>query len=76
MVNPVLSPHFSSRKFSRFIFSPLFAHHQNTINLFWDDSKLTTYIDKCLQPLVDGLKDHPALGAWEVYGDVFFVDLI
>ncbi len=48
--------------------SPLHSSpvHQNTINLFWDDSKLTTYIDKCLQPMVEGLKDHPALGAWEV----------
>ena len=40
--------------------------NQNTINLFWDDSKLTSYLDTALVPMVRQLKDHPALGFWEV----------
>ena len=40
--------------------------NQKTINLFWDDSKLTSYLDTALVPMVRQLKDHPALGFWEV----------
>jgi len=38
-------------------------------NLFWDNSKLQTYIDKTLTPLVNGLKTKKALAAWEVVNE-------
>jgi len=42
---------------------------QETINLIWDDSKLDSYITNCLDELVTAVKDHPALGAWEVINE-------
>ena len=42
---------------------------QNTKNLYYDDSKLQSYIDNALVPMVNGLKDHPALMAWEVINE-------
>lgn len=33
--------------------------------LLYDNDKLQSYIDNALVPLVQGLKDHPALAAWE-----------
>ena len=48
------------------LFNGAVLRNQNTINLFWDDSKLETYINEALTPMVEGLKDHPALGFWEV----------
>jgi len=38
---------------------------QNYKDLFFDDAKLQAYIDNALIPMVNALKDHPALGAWE-----------
>ncbi|XP_057369994.1 mannan endo-1,4-beta-mannosidase-like [Daphnia carinata] len=43
--------------------------NQNTVNLFWDNSKLQTYIDKALTPMVKALAGHPALGAWEIMNE-------
>ena len=48
------------------LFNGAVLRNQDTINLFWDDSKLETYLDKALTPMVEGLRDHPALGFWEV----------
>jgi mannan endo-1,4-beta-mannosidase len=48
------------------LFNGAVLRNQNTINLFWDDAKLETYINKALSPMVEELKDHPALGFWEV----------
>ncbi|XP_046463075.1 mannan endo-1,4-beta-mannosidase-like [Daphnia pulex] len=42
---------------------------QNTINLFWDEGKLQSYIDNALKPMVSALGDHPALGAWEIMNE-------
>jgi len=42
---------------------------QNTINLFWDDSKLQRYSDNFLTPLVTGLKNKKALAAYEVINE-------
>lgn len=38
-------------------------------NLFYDDAKLQSYIDNALTPMVQGLKDHPAIGAWEIMNE-------
>ena len=37
--------------------------------LFYDDGKLQSYIDNALIPMVQSLKDHPALGAWEIMNE-------
>jgi len=51
------------------LFNGAVLRNQDTINLFWDDSKLETYLDKALTPMVEGLRDHPALGFWEVMNE-------
>ncbi len=38
-------------------------------NLFYDDSKLQSYLDNALGPMVEALRDHPALMAWEVINE-------
>ena len=48
------------------LFNGAVLRNQDTINLFWDDSKLETYLSKALTPMVEALRDHPALGFWEV----------
>ena len=40
-----------------------------SINLFWDESKLTSYIDNMLVPIATALKDHTALLAWEIINE-------
>ena len=42
---------------------------QPNINLYFDESKLNTYLDKVLKPLASGLKNKPALGAWEIINE-------
>jgi len=51
------------------LFNGALMRNQNTINLFWDDSKLETYLSNALVPMVQALKDHPALGFWEVMNE-------
>ena len=51
------------------LFNGAVLRNQKTINLFWDDSKLTSYLDTVLVPLVRELRDHPALGYWEVMNE-------
>ncbi|XP_046463076.1 mannan endo-1,4-beta-mannosidase-like [Daphnia pulex] len=41
----------------------------NTLNLLYDESKLQTYIDNALKPMVDALGNHPALAAWEIMNE-------
>ena len=36
----------------------------------WDESKLQTYFDKFLIPVLQGIKDHPALFAVEVINEL------
>ena len=48
------------------LFNGAVLTNQDTIDLIWDYSKLETYLAKALTPMVEGLKDHPALGFWEV----------
>ena len=40
-----------------------------SIDLFWDQSKLTSYIDNMLVPIATALKDHKALLAWEIINE-------
>jgi len=51
------------------LFNGAVLRNQDTINLFWDNSKLETYLTKALTPMVEGLKDHPALGFWEIMNE-------
>lgn len=39
--------------------------NNNYKNLYWDQSKLQSYIDNALIPMVKALRYHPALAAWE-----------
>ncbi|KAK8400514.1 hypothetical protein O3P69_003286 [Scylla paramamosain] len=43
--------------------------NQPAINLIWDDSKLNSYIDNCLNRLMHKIKGHPALGAVEAVNE-------
>ncbi|CAL4076448.1 unnamed protein product, partial [Meganyctiphanes norvegica] len=44
--------------------------NQKVIDLIWDDNdKLDSYFNNCLDGLVNAVKDHPALGAWEVVNE-------
>ncbi|CAL8118342.1 unnamed protein product [Orchesella dallaii] len=38
-------------------------------NLIWDDSKLQSYIDNALVPIVRALSNKPALAAWEIMNE-------
>ena len=40
-----------------------------SIDLFWDESKLTSFIDNMLIPMATALKDHKALLAWEIINE-------
>jgi len=51
------------------LFNGAVLRNQNTINLFSEEDKLQTYIDRALTPMVKGLKDHPALAFWEVMNE-------
>ena len=44
----------------------------NLLNLLWDESKLQTYIDRALVPMVAALKDKVAIGGWEIMNEVSF----
>lgn len=39
------------------------------VDMFYDDSKLQSYIDKALVPMVTGLQDKVALGGWEIINE-------
>lgn len=39
------------------------------IALLTDDSKIQAYIDNALTPMVDSLKGHPAILAWEIFNE-------
>lgn len=43
--------------------------NDKTKDLFYDDDKLQSYLDNALIPMVRELKDHPALGAWEIMNE-------
>ena len=51
------------------LFNGAVLRNKKTINLFWDDSKLTSYLDTVLVPMVRELKAQPALGFWEVMNE-------
>ena len=38
-------------------------------NLFYDQSKLDSFVNNALTPLVEGLKNEPGLGAWEIMNE-------
>jgi len=40
-----------------------------SIDLFWDESKLTSYIDDMLVPMATALKGHKSLLAWEIINE-------
>ena len=42
---------------------------QHNINLYSDQSKLNSYLEKVLKPMASGLKNKPALGAWEIINE-------
>ena len=42
---------------------------QENINLYSDESKLNSYLDKVLKPMVTGLKNKSALGAWDIINE-------
>lgn len=41
----------------------------NYRNLFYDDDKLQSYIDNAINPLVNALAGHQAIGAWEIMNE-------
>ncbi|XP_050714912.1 mannan endo-1,4-beta-mannosidase-like [Eriocheir sinensis] len=43
--------------------------NQFAIDLIWDDSKLDSYIANCLNSLMNTIKGHPALGAFEAVNE-------
>ena len=45
------------------------SYNVNYKELYFDDTKLQSYIDNALIPMVNGLKDHPALGSWEIINE-------
>ncbi|KAL7637771.1 UNVERIFIED_CONTAM: hypothetical protein RMT77_011382 [Armadillidium vulgare] len=45
------------------------SSNQNEMNLFWDDSKLDSYINNCLSGFVSDVAGHPALAAWEAVNE-------
>ena len=55
------------------VFNPslTFSTHRvfRVVNLYWDESKLQSYIDNFLVPVATGLKNHPALFAWEIVNE-------
>jgi len=42
---------------------------QQIIHLYTDEAKLNSYIEKVLKPLVAGLKNKKALGAWGIINE-------
>ena len=44
-------------------------------DLIYDDSKLQTYIDQALVPMVSALSGKVALGGWEVMNEVYYSPL-
>ncbi|CAG7726076.1 unnamed protein product [Allacma fusca] len=42
---------------------------QTLVNLIWDDSKLNSYINNALIPMVQALSGKPALAAWEIMNE-------
>jgi mannan endo-1,4-beta-mannosidase len=42
---------------------------ETLVNLIWDDSKLQSYIDNALKPMVQALSNKPALAAWEIMNE-------
>nr|XP_053640001.1 mannan endo-1,4-beta-mannosidase-like [Cherax quadricarinatus] len=43
--------------------------NQKAINLVWDDSKLDSYIQNCLNSLINTIKGHPALASFEAVNE-------
>ncbi|XP_071528681.1 LOW QUALITY PROTEIN: mannan endo-1,4-beta-mannosidase-like [Panulirus ornatus] len=43
--------------------------NQLAIDLVWDDSKLSSYIENCLNSLMNKIKGHPALAAFEAVNE-------
>lgn len=43
--------------------------NQPAVDLVWDDSKLDSYIENCLNSLMNTIKGHPALGAFEAVNE-------
>ena len=43
--------------------------NDKTIDLLLDVEKLQSYLDNALIPMVRELKDHPALGAWDIMNE-------
>ncbi|KAK4314915.1 hypothetical protein Pmani_013828 [Petrolisthes manimaculis] len=43
--------------------------NQMAVNLVWDDSKLDSYINNCLNSLMETIKGHPALAAFEAVNE-------
>nr|AYM45055.1 putative endo-beta-1,4-mannase [Gecarcoidea natalis] len=43
--------------------------NQPAIDLVWDDSKLDSYIENCLNSLMNTIGGHPALGAYEAVNE-------
>jgi len=43
--------------------------NKNTINLFYDTSKLQSFIDKALVPIVKSLSNESAIGGWEIMNE-------
>lgn len=43
--------------------------NQESINLMWDESKLSSYINNMLVPMATALKAHKALFAWEIINE-------
>ncbi|XP_032778625.2 mannan endo-1,4-beta-mannosidase [Daphnia magna] len=46
-----------------------YLRNRKTLDLFRDNKKLQSYIDKVLKPMVKSLAGHPALGAWEIINE-------
>ena len=42
---------------------------QTIVNLIWEESRLASYIDNALIPMVEALKDKVALAAWEIMNE-------
>nr|B4XC07.1 RecName: Full=Mannan endo-1,4-beta-mannosidase; AltName: Full=Beta-mannanase; AltName: Full=CaMan; AltName: Full=Endo-beta-1,4-D-mannanase; Flags: Precursor [Cryptopygus antarcticus]ABV68808.1 beta-1,4-mannanase precursor [Cryptopygus antarcticus] len=51
------------------LFNGALQNNSNVQNLFWDESKLNSYINNALTPMVNALKSKPSLAAWEVLNE-------
>ncbi|XP_060595800.1 mannan endo-1,4-beta-mannosidase-like [Ruditapes philippinarum] len=75
LINDMRSFLTSAKHFNVFVFFVLWngAKKQNTHyrldGLIRDSNKLQSYIDHCLKPMVNALKNEPALGGWEIINE-------